>query len=381
MTPRPPADSSSSTCCGRGSSAPGQTPWSSRAATRWPRPRRWSGSSTTRSSSTWFATGETHRRRGSARPEGFVYPRTRAQGLEWWEARIRAIDAGTRAIPPERLLTVSLDEMLLLGPRRGLKHICRFTGVYVNRRMKQFFNRRMSSELANTERWRHGLSDRRAAKLERLYVEIIDRFEADGVGCTPLLRRHARAIAGRAGGARAPARLPGGRRKAGRGEDVSEPADLVFVGGTGRSGTTVISHLLDHHSRFRGVPIECRFHCNPKGLADVVGGRATPEQFVRKLRTYWWYRVRVGGRALVPAGVIGRSRVALWRAGARLRPGEPRGQGPRPPPDRRRGSGSAPRSRGSRGRFGRLVRASRELFYDLLGPAGRARRASRHWSR
>jgi hypothetical protein len=119
---------------------------------------------------------------------GFVYPRTRAQGLEWWEARIRAIDAGARAIPPERLLTVSLDEMLLLGPRRGLKHICRFTGVYVNRRMKQFFNRRMSAELANTERWRRGLSDRRAAKLERLYVEIIDRFEAEGIGCTPLLR-------------------------------------------------------------------------------------------------------------------------------------------------------------------------------------------------
>jgi hypothetical protein len=102
---------------------------------------------------------------------------------------------------------------------------------------------------------------------------------------------------------------------------VSAPADLVFVGGTGRSGTTVISHLLDHHSRFRGVPIECRFHCNPKGLADVVGGRATAEEFVRKLRTYWWYRVRVGSHALVPVGVIGRGRVALNRLGSRLRPG------------------------------------------------------------
>jgi hypothetical protein len=121
--------------------------------------------------------------------KGLVYPRTRRQGLEWWEERIRAIDAGARSIPPERLLTVSLDELLLLGPRRGLKHICRFTGVYVNRRMKQFFNRRMSSELAHSERWRARLSDRRAAKLERLYADIIDRFEADGVGCAMLLRR------------------------------------------------------------------------------------------------------------------------------------------------------------------------------------------------
>ena len=59
-----------------------------------------------------------------------------------------------------------------------------------------------------------------------------------------------------------------------------EPANLVFVGGTGRSGTHILSYLLDRHSRFHGVPIECRFHCNPKGLADVVTGRTTPEDFL-----------------------------------------------------------------------------------------------------
>ncbi len=120
---------------------------------------------------------------------GLIYPRTRAQGLEWWEERLRAIDAGARAIPPDRLLTVSLDELLLLGPRRGLKHICRFAGIYVNKKMKQFFNRRMSSELANSQRWRRGLSDRRAAELERRYEEIIEGLETDGVGCALLLRR------------------------------------------------------------------------------------------------------------------------------------------------------------------------------------------------
>ena len=112
---------------------------------------------------------------------------------------------------------------------------------------------------------------------------------------------------------------------------MTEPADLVFVGGTGRSGTTVLSHLLGRHSRFRAVPIECRFHCNPKGLADVVGGRATVDEFLRKLRTYWWYRVRIGSRALVPVGVVGRARVAANRLRWRLRPrrggAEPRVRG------------------------------------------------------
>ena len=147
-------------------------------------------------------------------------------------------------------------------------------------------------------------------------------------------------------------------------------ADLVFIGGTGRSGTTVLSHLLGRHSRFCAVPIECRFHCNPKGLADVVGGRATIEEFLGKLRTYWWYRVRVGSRALVPVGLVGRARVAANRLRWRLVPG---------------GGGVQPRVRGLHqiiapdrfgeavGRFeascsGDVVQASRTLFFDLLGP-------------
>ncbi len=151
---------------------------------------------------------------------------------------------------------------------------------------------------------------------------------------------------------------------------MSEPADLVFVGGTGRSGTTVLSLLLDRHSRFRGVPIECRFHCNPKGLADVVGGRATSEAFLEKLQTYWWYRVRIGPRALVPVGVVGRARVASSLLGLRLHP---------------RRDGAQPRVRGlheviPRQRFDAavkrfeanctddLLQASRDLFYDLLRP-------------
>ena len=53
-----------------------------------------------------------------AQTRGVISPRTRRQGLEWWEERIRRVDAGSRAIPPDRLLTVSLDELLLLGPKR-----------------------------------------------------------------------------------------------------------------------------------------------------------------------------------------------------------------------------------------------------------------------
>jgi len=131
-----------------------------------------------------------------------------------------------------------------------------------------------------------------------------------------------------------------------------EPANLVFIGGTGRSGTHILSYLLDRHSRFHGVPIECRFHCNPKGLADVVMGRASVEDFLTKLKGYWWHRVRVGDRAYVKA---------KWRAFGR---GEVRGLHTIMGRDRF----DEAVSRFERTHGDDLLAASRRLFYDLLQP-------------
>ena len=130
------------------------------------------------------------------------------------------------------------------------------------------------------------------------------------------------------------------------------PAELVFVGGTGRSGTHILSYLLDRHSRFRGVPLECRFHCNPKGLADVVRGTTEPDDFLRKLRGYWWHRVRIGDRAYVRA---------KWRALGR---GRDRGLHTLISPDRF--EEAAGRFEATHGED--LLAASRNLFYDLLQP-------------
>jgi hypothetical protein len=125
-----------------------------------------------------------------AQTRGLVRPRTRAQGLRWWEERIRRIDAGAAAIPPRRLLTVSLDELVQLGGSLpAIRPLCAFLDVYPQHRMKRYFRRRMSSELANAARWSRGISRRRAAELERAYEEIVAGLEADGVRCAPLLRR------------------------------------------------------------------------------------------------------------------------------------------------------------------------------------------------
>jgi hypothetical protein len=71
--------------------------------------------------------------------------------------------------------------------------------------------------------------------------------------------------------------------------------EVVFIGGTGRSGTHVLGRLLGRHPRLAAVPIECRFHCNKRGMPDLLGGRVTLAGFVEKLRDFWWHRVRIDG--------------------------------------------------------------------------------------
>ena len=83
-------------------------------------------------------------------------------------------------------------------------------------------------------------------------------------------------------------------------ERPSDPR-ILFVGGTGRSGTHILSQLLEHHSRYARVPIEARFHVNPQGFPDLLSGAATPEQFLRKLKKFWWRRIRAGEVAPVLA--------------------------------------------------------------------------------
>lgn len=72
--------------------------------------------------------------------------------------------------------------------------------------------------------------------------------------------------------------------------------ELVFVGGTGRSGTHALAALLGRHSRFADVAIEARFHCNKRGMPDLLEGRITLASYLEKLRGFWWHRVRVDGQ-------------------------------------------------------------------------------------
>jgi hypothetical protein len=123
-----------------------------------------------------------------AQTRGLTPPRTRVSGIHWWEQRIRRIDAGARAIPAEQLLQVSIDELLAVNRPQSLKPLCDFAGIPTGHRVRKFYKWRMGTEQANQGRWRAGLSDSKAQRIEAEYLRALDRLEADGVSSVPLLR-------------------------------------------------------------------------------------------------------------------------------------------------------------------------------------------------
>src|SRR5919201_5880946 len=72
------------------------------------------------------------------------------------------------------------------------------------------------------------------------------------------------------------------------GRPVAKPPPVVFVGGTGRSGTHVLAKLLGKHDKLALVPVEVRFHVEESGFPGLLSGSVSVEQFLRRLRGFWW---------------------------------------------------------------------------------------------
>jgi hypothetical protein len=88
----------------------------------------------------------------------------------------------------------------------------------------------------------------------------------------------------------------------------SRALEPVFVGGAGRSGTTILARLIGEHSRYYTIPFEIRFHTGPIGLTDLLADRVPMKKFITRLRSYWWRRPNRKG------GMVGLHRITSEEA-------------------------------------------------------------------
>ncbi len=72
-------------------------------------------------------------------------------------------------------------------------------------------------------------------------------------------------------------------------ERAPETAKLVFIGGTGRSGTHVLSQLVSRHNRYALVPVEVRFHTDADGFPGPALRRGDRRAVhASRMRGFWW---------------------------------------------------------------------------------------------
>jgi hypothetical protein len=83
--------------------------------------------------------------------------------------------------------------------------------------------------------------------------------------------------------------------------------DPIFVGGSSRSGTNAVAHLLGRSARFHMIPRELGFHAVPEGLVGYIKGRFDREELIDRLRRRWW---RVVPGAVGFEGIVTREELA-----------------------------------------------------------------------
>jgi hypothetical protein len=77
------------------------------------------------------------------------------------------------------------------------------------------------------------------------------------------------------------------RPKAELGPELRLELPPLFVGGTGRSGTTIVAKVLGAHPAYHMIPFEIRFLTDPGGLIDLVEGRTGFLGFAWRLQHRW----------------------------------------------------------------------------------------------
>jgi hypothetical protein len=69
---------------------------------------------------------------------------------------------------------------------------------------------------------------------------------------------------------------------------VDRSAAPIFVGGTGRSGTTIVGRMLGRDADYEVIPTEVKFHCHQDGLPGLLAGAVSAAEVAERVRAEWF---------------------------------------------------------------------------------------------
>ena len=112
-------------------------------------------------------------------------PESALAGLERWDRHLRRADASVRGLPPERLLTLRLEELLLTRRDERLAALLDFLELEEDEAIRRTFDAELTAENGHLGRWRVELPEAERDELDRRYREVLRRQAQDGVASRP----------------------------------------------------------------------------------------------------------------------------------------------------------------------------------------------------
>jgi hypothetical protein len=106
-------------------------------------------------------------------------------GLQRWDRHLRRADASARDLPPERVLTLRLEELLLTRREERFAALLEFLELQEDEAIRRTFDAELTPENGHLGRWRVELSGAEREELDRRYREVLRRQAEDGVAARP----------------------------------------------------------------------------------------------------------------------------------------------------------------------------------------------------
>lgn len=101
------------------------------------------------------------------------------RAISWWERQMRAGEAGLASTPDDAVLTVSLEDLVVLDREATYARVLDFLELDDDPRMRRFFEHRMPPERVGLDSWRQRVPD--PVRFDAVYEEAAGRLAADGI--------------------------------------------------------------------------------------------------------------------------------------------------------------------------------------------------------
>ncbi|MDX6653250.1 MAG: hypothetical protein QOJ38_2031 [Solirubrobacterales bacterium] len=122
-------------------------------------------------------------------------PETMNEGVDWWQRRLSAAEQGAAAVPAERLLVLSFEDLVANDRRRSFERLLDFLAVpRLRRRHREpeihaYFEEHFNLESANVSRWRKDLTADETQTLNAYFATVLEGLIAADTPGRPLFER------------------------------------------------------------------------------------------------------------------------------------------------------------------------------------------------